>query len=229
MRSRPASAVSSISRLFSIRVGGLLLAALALWIFYEIAEDILKSETQAFDTAILLTLKRMHTPLLDRIMTVITFLGEPEVLLIIAVSLAIWLLLKHRRPEATMLGIGVVGAGGLNYWLKELFHRERPALWERTVDVRYYSFPSGHAMVSMVVYGLIGYLLATRFHQVKRVWVFSGSILLILAIGLSRLYLGVHWPSDVVAGYAAGLVWLIACILELEIWRKHRSVHSRLK
>ncbi len=233
MRSRLSRAVSSIPRLLSvlltIRVGGLLLAALALWIFYEIAEDVLKTETQAFDTAILLALRRMHTPLLDRIMTAITFWGEPEVLLILAVSLGIWLLLKRRAPEATTLGVGVVGAGGLNYWLKELFHRERPALWERTVDVRYYSFPSGHAMVSMVMYGLIGYLLATRFRRVKRVWIYSLSILLILAIGFSRLYLGVHWPSDVGAGYAAGLVWLMACILELEIWRKHRSAHSRSK
>ena len=220
------------SRLFSllltIRVVGLLLAALAIWVFAQIADEVLDKETKAFDTTILLALRRLHTPLLDQVMTGITFLGQPSVLVIMSLGLGIWLLTHGRRSQATTLAIAALGAVGLNYWLKQLFARDRPALWDRIVDVRYYSFPSGHAMVSMVMYGLIGYLLATRFPRWRGL-ILSLTILLIVVIGFSRLYLGVHWPTDVAAGYAAGLVWLIACILSLEIWRKYRSARSSSK
>mgnify|MGYP000156130007 CR=1 FL=1 len=214
------------SRLFSlllrIHVIGLLLAALAIWVFAQIADEVVEQETTKVDTLILLKIRVIHTPLLDSIMSGITFLGQPTVLVIISLSLGVWLLLKRRRAEATTLAIAALGAAGLNYLLKELFARDRPALWDRVVDVRYYSFPSGHAMVSIVMYGLIGYLLATRFQR-WRVSIFILTIILVIAIGFSRLYLGVHWPTDIAAGYAAGLVWLIACVLSLRVWQKYRS------
>lgn len=219
------------SRLFSllltIRAFGLLLAALAIGAFAGIAEEVLDKQTEAIDTLILQTIRLAHTPLLDQVMVGVTFMGQPSVLAIASLTLGIWLLIVHRRSEATTLAIAALGAVGLNYWLKQLFARDRPALWDRIVDVRYYSFPSGHAMVSMVMYGLIGYLLAIHFHR-WRGWILSLTFLLIVAIGFSRLYLGVHWPTDVAAGYAAGLVWLIACILSLEIWQKYRSTRSSL-
>lgn len=212
--------------LSAIRIGGLLVAALALWGFAQIAEEVLEQESQAIDTVILLFLRRLHTPLLDRVMLGITFLGEPMVLLVLCILVGMVLLRRHRKSEATTLAIAGVGAIGLNFLLKDLFARSRPTLWERTVDVSYYSFPSGHAMISLVVYGMLGYLLATRFRRWWG-WILSATILLIATIGLSRLYLGVHWPTDVVAGYAAGLVWLVACILSLEVWRERRSAKSQ--
>lgn len=214
------------SRLFSlllkVRLGGLLLAGLSLWVFEQIADEVLEKESHALDVRILLAIRRLHTTLLDQAMMGITFIGDPSVLLVVCVGIAIWLLRQKQRSEATTLAIAAVGAIALNVWLKQLFSRPRPMLWERLVDVGQYSFPSGHAMVSMVIYGFIGYLLATRFAR-HRVWIVSLTVLLILAIGFSRMYLGVHWPTDVAAGYAAGLVWLIACIFSLKIWRKHRS------
>lgn len=211
--------------LSTIRIGGLILAALSLWGFAALAQEVLEKETDKFDTAILLTLKNLHTPLLDRVMLGITFLGEPKVLLSVCLLVGIGLLILDCRPQATTLAIAALGAIGLNYLLKDLFARARPALWERTLELNSYSFPSGHAMISLVVYGAIGYLLAIQF---KRWWIliFILTFLLITAIGLSRLYLGVHWPTDVVAGYAAGLVWLLACILSLEVWRARKSVGS---
>lgn len=210
------------SLLLKIRIGGLLLAGLSLWIFEQIADEVLEKESYALDERILLAIRRLHTPLLDQAMLGITFIGDPAVLIVACIGIAIWLLRLRQRSEATTLAIAAIGALGLNLLLKQLFSRARPMLWERIVDVGQYSFPSGHAMVSLVIYGFIGYLLATRFRR-YRVWIVSLTVLLIIAIGFSRMYLGVHWPTDVAAGYAAGLVWLIACILSLKIWREHRA------
>lgn len=95
-------------------------------------------------------------------MVSVTVLGQPSILVLVSLGLGIGLLNQGRRSQATTLVIAALGAVGLNYGLKQVFARDRPALWDRVVDVCYYSFPSGHAMVSMVMYGLIGYLLATR-------------------------------------------------------------------
>jgi undecaprenyl-diphosphatase len=157
-----------------------------------------------------------------------TFVGEPKLLLVICLSLGIVLLARNHRSEAATIAITGGGAIGLNLLLKKLFARARPQLWERVVDVRFYSFPSGHAMISMVIYGLLGYFLGARFPK-QRWWIYSLTVVLVAAIGLSRLYLGVHWPTDVIAGYTAGLVWLITCILSLEIWKELRSLTTASK
>ncbi|MFW6359328.1 MAG: phosphatase PAP2 family protein [Chroococcales cyanobacterium] len=207
--------------LLTIRVGGLLIAAIALWAFYEIAEDILEQESFVFDQQILLTLYNIQTPILNQIMLGITFLGEPTFLFFVGAICVIWLLLQGKRSQATTVIIAGGGAGILNIWLKDLFGRSRPELWERIIDVQLKSFPSGHAMISMVVYSLLGYLLATTFPRWSKLIIIVTTIL-ILGIGLSRLYLGVHWPTDVIAGYAAGTVWLIACVFSFELWRNRR-------
>ncbi|GBE92716.1 phosphoesterase PA-phosphatase-like protein [Nostoc cycadae WK-1] len=164
------------------------------------------------DTSILLTLQKLHTPLLDRLMVGITSLGEPPLLILSCLTWEALLLYRRRRLQATIFGMAAVGAISLNYLLKELFVRARPALWDYIINVNHYSFPSGHAMVSMVVYGCMGYSLSKEFPQ-WRSQIFTLTVTLILAIGFSRLYLGVHWPTDVIAGYAVGLVWLTACVV----------------
>ncbi len=215
--------LSKIRSLISIiRLAGLAVAALAMWGFATIAEEVLEKETYAFDKSILLDLRSLHTPLRDRLMLGLTFLGEPNLLLILSVSLGIILWVRKHRSEATTIAVTGAGAIALNLLLKTLFARARPQLWERTVDVRFYSFPSGHAMISMVIYGLLGYLLGSRFPK-QRWLIYSLTVVLVAAIGFSRLYLGVHWPTDVIAGYAAGLIWLMACIFSLEIWKQFRA------
>lgn len=170
----------------------------------------------ALDESILLAIQKLHAPFLDRFMLGITFMVGSVAILISCLALRSALVHYNRPLEANTLGIAVIGAIGLNYWLKVLFARARPALWDRIIDVGHYSFPSGHAMVSMVIYGFLGYILAKEFPE-WRGQIFALTAVLIVAIGLSRLYLGVHWPTDVLAGYAVGLVWLIACILSLEL------------
>lgn len=183
------------------------------WIVSTCALGSLLLHRFGLDTAILLAIQKLHTPLLDQIMVGVTFLGEPLALVSICLGVEIFLL-YNRRPEKTKLAIATASAIGLNFLLKLLFGRARPALWDRLVNVGFHSFPSGHAMVSMVIYGFIGYILAKEFPQYEK-QISALAIVLILAIGFSRLYLGVHWPTDVLAGYAIGLVWLIVCILNL--------------
>lgn len=213
---------SKIRSLISVvRLVGIAVAAGAMWGFATLAQEVLSQETYAFDKSILLELRKLHAPLLDRIMLGFTFLGEPNLLLAICVSLGIVLLARKHRSEAATIAIAGSGAVGLNILLKQLFARARPQLWEHAVNVRFYSFPSGHAMVSMVMYGVFGYFLAARFPKQK--WsIYSLTIVLIAVIGFSRLYLGVHWPTDIIAGYTAGLLWLIACISSLEIWKEYQ-------
>jgi membrane-associated phospholipid phosphatase len=167
------------------------------------------------DTSILLGLQKLHTPLVDAIMKGITFLGESVVFLSICSALGINLWQNQRHREATTLGIATLGAVGLNVLFKEIFRRARPTYWDYIVNAVHYSFPSGHAMVSTAIYGCIGYILAKQFPQWRK-QILSSTTVIILAVGFSRLYLGVHWPTDVLAGYAAGLLWLIFCILYLE-------------
>jgi len=212
--------------LLTIRVAGFLLAALGLWLFSAIADEILDKESFTFDKEILLTLRELHTPVLDKVMLGFTFLGEPVILLIMCLVIGTWLLTRGQRSQATILIIAAGGAVALNTLLKVLFGRARPMLWERVVDVGQYSFPSGHAMISMVIFGTIGYLLSSKF-PLWRIGIISLTILLVTGIGLSRLYLGVHWPTDIVAGYAAGLVWLITCIFSLQVWQERRAVAQK--
>ncbi|MGB7378851.1 MAG: phosphatase PAP2 family protein [Rivularia sp. (in: cyanobacteria)] len=197
-------------------VGGFAIAAFSVWGFFQIAERVFSEQTTEFDIAILQSIYKLHTPLLNQIMTGITFLGNGSTLIYLSSIVMIFLLVSKKFVSAFTLVIVTSGGIGLNVWLKNIFSRVRPALWERIVDVNSFSFPSGHAMVSLIVYGFIGYLLIANFRSWSSVFLFF-TALIILAIGFSRLYLGVHWPTDIIAGYAAGLVWLISCILSLEI------------
>ncbi len=213
------------SRLTTIRIGGLGLAAIALWLFAELAEEVMQNESRALDTTVLLTIQKFQEPWLDPIMVLITDIGDPTVLVVFCGVVSLWLLRRREKSEAMTIAIAALGALVLNTLLKRLFERQRPALWSRIVDVRYYSFPSGHAMLSIVIYGLLGYLLARRF-PCWRGQILAGSAIAVFLIGFSRLYLGVHWLTDIIAGYLAGLVWLIACIFSLEIWQHRRELGS---
>jgi len=212
--------------LLTIRAAGFLLAALAMWVFATLAYEILAKESFTFDKQILLALRELHGPLWDVVMLGLTYIGQPTALLSLCAGLGIWLLKLGERSQATVLIIAASGATALNVLLKHLFGRARPLLWERVVDVGQYSFPSGHAMISMVTFGMIGYLLTTKFPQ-WRGRIISLTLVLVIGIGLSRLYLGVHWPTDIVAGYAAGIVWLFTCIFSLQVWQDRRLVTQK--
>ena len=216
------------SLMFGVLASGALTVAFGLWAFVEIAEEVLEKETEAFDKQILLAIQGFHTPLMDRIALGVTFFGEPKLLTVLALAVGLVFLWRGRWLWFVSFSIATIGAIGFNFWLKTVFSRARPELWERIIDVSYYSFPSGHAMISLVVYGWIGYWIASRFPAWRGVAV-SISVVAIALIGLSRLYLGVHWPTDVIAGFAAGSAWLITCILGLEVAQKFPSFSNSQK
>lgn len=212
------------SPMFSVLGIGGFTVAFGLWGFAEIAEEVLEKETDVLDKEILLAIEQLHTAWMDRVAIAVTFFGNPAFLTVLTLAIGLLFLWQRRWGWFSNLAIATIGAVGFNFWLKTVFSRARPELWERTIDVGYYSFPSAHAMISLVVYGWLGYWLASRFPS-WRILILSVTVIAIALIGLSRLYLGVHWPTDIIAGFAAGLAWLVTCILSLEVAQKFPFFH----
>jgi len=199
-------------------IGGLSVSVLLLAIFAKLSEDLLYQELGTFDQLVGEFIRGFATPSLTSVAIIITDLGSAyiEIGLLLLVGAFLFFRLKHTW-ETVLLSISLIGAWLLNTILKTIFQRARPDI-VHLVQAGGYSFPSGHAMVSTAVYGVIGYLLwlNLRKHSKPSWYIAVFTVALILAIGISRIYLGVHFASDVIAGYAAGGVWAIACIVGLK-------------
>jgi undecaprenyl-diphosphatase len=230
LRQRHPKAWSFVARRFAATeylglhlTAGLLLSLGALWLFGGIAEDVVHHDplTQ-FDLTIANAFHRHATPTGVAIAKAVSLLGSPG--FIAAWGLLLIGLLVVRRQYLLFGGwvAAVAGGGLLDLALKRVFHRTRPTWDLPLLTARGWSFPSGHAMGSLVAYGMLAYLLLRErhFRRRQRVVVIVGAILLIVLIGLSRMYLGLHYFSDVIGGYAAGVVWLAACISGLEVVRR---------
>ena len=209
--------------------GGILLAFLALallaLIFLKFASEVAEGETLGFDRAIMQWMRdhaggpAMRTTMLD-----ITALGGTAVLTIVTVAVAGFLIVVRKSATAGFVAASVIGGTAISFGLKAIFARPRPDLVEHLVYVDTSSFPSGHAMNSAVVYLTLGMLLAsTQQRHAPRIYLITIAILLTLAVGISRVYLGVHWPSDVIAGWCVGAVWAGLCALAGQwLQRRHR-------
>ncbi|BCL39129.1 hypothetical protein NSMS1_55760 [Nostoc sp. MS1] len=149
-------------------------------------------------------------------MLFITNLGNPQTVVIVAGVTLLLLWWRRYREDAKIFVLVCWGALILNTGLKLFFSKPRPELWHQLISEKSFSFPSGHALGSMVLYGFIAYELATAYSHVAKV-IYSFTVILIAAIGLSRLYLGVHWPTDIIAGYGVGFLWLMICMTMLKL------------
>ena len=195
---------------------GIVSCLLIIYVVAQISDEVLEREAFAFDRIILLWIHSLANPTLDRIMEVITRLNDPDVVSVIAGFALIILLWRRCYPEAKIFVIDCAGGVILSYGLKSVFGKTRPDLWESAIKEVSFSYPSGHALGSTVLYGFLAYLFATRFRQFS--WlIYLIAVSLIGAIGLSRLYLGVHWPTDIIGGYGMGFVWLTLCITMLKL------------
>jgi len=205
----------------------LLLPAGAVWGFVELADAVLEGETEAIDRALLLALRSpmdpaepLGPPWLAEMARDITALGGVAVLTLLTLLVASFLALR-RLWHAVWLLLAAVGSGVLmSTVLKVVFERPRPDLVPHGSYVSTASFPSGHSMMAAVVYLTLGALLA-RVEPDRRVkvLVLTAAVVLALLVGVSRVYLGVHWPTDVLAGWTVGggwavLFWLVARALQ---------------
>jgi undecaprenyl-diphosphatase len=199
----------------------------ALFIFGQLAEEVWEREGFAWDDSILLFINSHATPSRDVFFLTITFLGAARVMVPFTIGVFLVLLSKRRALDALFFGLACWGAMILNLLAKALFGRARPDLWVSPAPETTLSFPSGHAMTSMaVVAALVTLAWPTRWR-----WpVLIGGVLFVLTVGLSRLYLGVHFPSDVLAGWSASLVWVASVYGIVEAHQRGylRTVHSRI-
>jgi membrane protein DedA with SNARE-associated domain/membrane-associated phospholipid phosphatase len=204
---------------------GLLAAAGGLWLFGGIAEDVLTGDPLVrFDRALDDYLHSHATPHLTTFFLIVTAFGSIEAIVFLGVVVATFLAWGRRWLFLGSWLAAVAGSAVLNHVLKGLFERPRPHFEHPLLVESSYSFPSGHAMESFVVYGMLAYfaVLALRSWE-SRVGVVFGAALLVVLIGFSRMYLGVHYLSDVLAGYAAGGVWLSALITGAETIRRSKK------
>lgn len=203
---------------------GFLLSLVALGLFGIIARQVVGAEKLIhFDETLAAALYQEATPIGIFAFKTIALLGSIPVLITLGLIVGLALLLRGQRLQLAGWLIALAGGGLLNLALKTFFQRPRPEFEFPFMIAAGWSFPSGHAMGSLIGYGMLAYLviLVLPRRQMRAVVILVTAVLVLL-IGFSRLYLGVHYFSDVIAGYAAGVVWLSACISGLEVARQRR-------
>jgi undecaprenyl-diphosphatase len=210
---------------------GLIATLLAMGLFAAISRWMIAGQTQRLDLTVMRWIERFHTPTLDVAALEVTALGSATVVALVALVASALLWTSEHRYSVLLLWVAIVGAVVLNLMLKAGFDRPRPDVFVwRTDYAGQSSFPSGHATLSMVVYWTLAYLVSRleRPRLLRRLtWCIA--LLLILLIGASRLYLGVHYPSDVAAGLVLGFVWATICASGIEVVRYFRNRDPSLR
>ena len=213
---------------------GMLIIVLGTWGFLELAGEVTEGDTKAFDTRILLALREPgdpHQPIgpdwFHEVVRDFTALGGYAVLILVLLAVTGYLWLERKQGAMLLVLVAIVGGFVLSLSLKSVFERERPTEVEALSYVHTSSFPSGHAMMSAVVYLTLGTLLS-RFSKsfVMRFYFLAIAVLVTVLVGFSRVFLGVHYPTDVLAGWAAGLVWSTLCWLVARRLQKRGAVEQ---
>lgn len=185
---------------------GVGIVMMSLSIFLKLADDVLEKETISVDSTIIHIIYSFRSPLLTNIMNIFSFFGG-EVFLGGVILLTIILLFKKHKKDAAAFSFILSFGLFFNLILKNMFHRPRPQFLPLVHETTF-SFPSGHAMNSFVFYISLYYFIFRKTKNKNlRIALSTISMILVLCIGISRVYLGAHYPSDVIAGYLAGLIW----------------------
>jgi undecaprenyl-diphosphatase len=192
----------------------LALAAGVLVFLSWLAEEVMEGDTRLFDEAVRAAVNGYAGPRLTEAMLVVTYFGSTIVISSLSVCAVVALYLMKRRRAALLLVVTMVGAAALNATLKLSFQRARPDPFFDIVAPTSYSFPSGHALFSFCLFGTLAAVISRRARGIgTRIAVWVAAALIVMLVGLSRIYLGVHYPSDVLAGYAAAFVWVSSVAL----------------
>jgi membrane-associated phospholipid phosphatase len=205
-------------------LGALFVLALSLWAFGQIVDEQIVEGNSRTDERLAEWLHGRATDPFTDVFRVITWCGNFMTLLAVTLVAVVILWRRRERTDAVFVTLAFLGAQVLSTGMKLGFRRDRPFFPDPLATESTFSFPSGHALVSLAVYGSIALVLARRLStHAQRAVLLGGTALLVLAIGFSRLYLGVHFLSDVLAGYAAGLAWLALLYVALELRSRYTS------
>lgn len=183
------------------------LLAASLWTFGELAEEVLEGEPFELDEPVLRAARAVSSPHADAVFLFLSAIGFAWGVVPVDIALVLVLAARRRVRDAVFAMLALGGSALLNVVAKQAFRRERPALWESVAPEATYSFPSGHAMGSATLACVVVLLC---WHRRERAAVLVIAGLFVLGVGLSRVYLGVHYPSDIVAGWSAALAWTLA-------------------
>ncbi|MCA0369337.1 MAG: phosphatase PAP2 family protein [Proteobacteria bacterium] len=221
-------------------LSALFVAATGVLVFVEVADDMNEADGQAFDHHVLALMRpyaddpgRPWGPWwLKEAAADITALGGISVLGLFALIVIVFLLAQRKWLSAVLLPVGLAGGVALSEGLKAVFERERPPAAVQAVETINASFPSGHALLSTVFYLTVAVMLTRAFPQKRlKALVLGVGVLLALLVGVTRIYLGAHWASDVIAGWAVGaawamVLWLAAYAVERFQKRRHASLQD---
>jgi undecaprenyl-diphosphatase len=200
-------------------------AVLSLFLFAWIAENVSHDRTEQFDQFVRMRIHEYASPGLTRAMIAISFVGGDGLTIAAVVSLLLFLHFRWKRATLWLV-VNILGALVLDLTLKYAFHRPRPAPFFVALP-RTYSFPSGHALFSFCFYGMLAGLLMDRIKsRLEQILIWLAAAILVAAIGFSRVYLGVHYPSDVIAGYLTATLW-VSTLIALDRMRSQKKKRSR--
>lgn len=228
--SRLAALVAHVNRIERGMLLVMIVAAVLLFVFAVLADEVAEGDTRAFDERVLLALRAAGDPAdpigprwFEEMMRDFTAIGGTGVLVLMVLAVAGFLTLTGKGHAALAIIVAVSGGTLLSQTMKWAYARPRPELVPHGAEVYTASFPSGHAMMSAIVYLTLGAMLArTQSSQTVKAYIIGVAIFLTVLVGTSRVYLGVHWPTDVLAGWALGALWAIASWLAM-LWLQSRG------
>ncbi len=204
--------------------------AASVWLFIAITNEVQEKEPHGTEKQIMLALRTAADPWqpigprwVKSASIDITALGSASVLTIFTVLVCGYLLLERKIGAAVFIVFATAGGTALSEWLKHYFYRDRPEVVPHLTEFSDYSFPSGHSMLSTIVYLTLAVVVAQALPTSRaKIYVIASALFLALLVGLSRVVTGVHYPTDVLAGWTAGTAWALICWLGAT-WLKHRG------